>query len=177
MVAHSKTEVEIYDENTVLFRGDLQLLSVNTFKNKYEGIVLSRTSTFFQAIKGMTWRELFTESGVTSTDLDHALTFSNVQDSWTTTNDITSGGVGAGTVVYAMTDNAQVEDLGQSLPVWTYVNWWPGRYRCIRRWFIIYRSNTFKPSATRYPSALFGRQDFKKAGYNFPVLISKLKPT
>jgi hypothetical protein len=122
----TKTEVEIYDENTVLFRGDLQLLSVNTFKNKYEGIVLSRSSTFFQAIKGMTWRELFTESGVTSTDLDHALTFSNVQDSWTTTNDITSGGVGNGTIVYAMTDNAQVEDLGQSLPVWTYVNWWQG---------------------------------------------------
>ena len=105
---HSITvDVEVYDDHYLVFVGQLQLLSVNVFTKKYEVLVIADSASLFSIVRGMSWRELFRDEGGFSPELDHALTASNVLTSWDTAQDITNGQVGAGTIVYALTDNAQ----------------------------------------------------------------------
>lgn len=106
---YNVVEVELYDDQNLLFTGQLQLLSVNVFRKDYECMVISSVVSLYSIIRGMTWRELFRDNGVVNIELDHALTDINVILSWDTGNDITSGQVGSGTIVYALTDNAQIE--------------------------------------------------------------------
>ena len=100
-----KTNVEVFDSGVVIMVGVLQLHSVNPTGKKYSVSILSEVGAFFDAVKDISFNEVFIDSnGNVDTDLDHALTAENIVDSWDITNDITSGAVGAGTIVYPLSD-------------------------------------------------------------------------
>tara|TARA_R110002167_G_scaffold73033_1_gene204903 strand:- start:332 stop:3379 length:3048 start_codon:yes stop_codon:yes gene_type:complete len=101
-----KTECNLLNDGVLLMQGSLQMYSVT--EKGFEVSILEQVSQVFDSVKGVTWQQLFTTAhGTLDTDLDHALNWNNVKDSWVTTNDITTGGVGAGTIVYPLADSAQ----------------------------------------------------------------------
>ena len=100
-----KTNVEVYDSGVVIMVGILQLHSVDPTAKKYSASIISEVGAFFDAVKDISFNEVFIDSdGNVDTDLDHALTAENIVDSWDITNDITSGAVGGGTIVYPLSD-------------------------------------------------------------------------
>ena len=100
-----KTNVEVYDSGVVIMIGVLQLHSVDPTAKKYSASIISEVGAFFDSVKDISFNEVFIDSdGNVDTDLDHALTASNIVDSWDITNDITSGAVGGGTIVYPLSD-------------------------------------------------------------------------
>ena len=100
-----KTNVEVFDSGVVIMIGVLQLHSVNPTGKKYSVSIISEVGALFDAVKDLSFNEVFIDdAGLVDTDLDHALTAENIVDSWDTTNDITSGAVGAGTIVYPLSD-------------------------------------------------------------------------
>tara|TARA_R110002012_G_scaffold40360_2_gene111178 strand:- start:2362 stop:5436 length:3075 start_codon:yes stop_codon:yes gene_type:complete len=100
-----KTNVQVFDSGVPIMVGVLQLHKVTPFTSKYEVSVLAEVASFFDSVKDLTFEELFvTEAGLIDTDLDHALTSANITNSWDITNDITSGNVGAGVIVYPLSD-------------------------------------------------------------------------
>lgn len=115
-----ETDVELYVDGIVVMTGVLQLHSASESEG-YTVNVLEEIAKLFDQIKGLTFPQLFTDdTGAVDTDLDHALNWENVQDSWNTSNDITTGAVGDGTIVYPLSDwgqgvanNGQVTDTGQ----------------------------------------------------------------
>ena len=104
--AMKKTECNILNDGVLLMQGSLQMYSVTEMG--FEVSIFEQISQVFDSVKGLTWNQLFlTAAGTVDTDLDHALTWDNVTDSWVTTNDITTGTVGAGTIVYPLADGGQ----------------------------------------------------------------------
>lgn len=101
-----KTKVEIRDQGIRLFAGTLQLLNVDTYNKNYSVAVASSVADLFSALKGKSWAE------VLGGTLDHTLSDANVIDSFDTANDITSGAVGAGTVVYPLCDLGNYQGIG-----------------------------------------------------------------
>ncbi len=100
-----KTNVEVYDSGVVIMIGVLQLHSVDPTAKKYSASIISEVGAFFDAVKDISFNEVFIDSdGNVDTDLDHALTAANIVDSWDINNDITSGAVGDGTIVYPLSD-------------------------------------------------------------------------
>ena len=105
--ASTETQIELYVDGLLIMQGILQLHSCSV-DGGYEVNILEQIAKVFDEIKGLTWPQLFTDdSGTVDTDLDHALNWTNVKDSWDTTNDITTGNVGAGTIVYPLSDWGQ----------------------------------------------------------------------
>mgnify|MGYP003624996432 CR=1 FL=1 len=103
--AGTKTNVEVFDSGVVIMVGVLQLHSVTPSLNKYEVSVLSEVASFFDAVKDLSFEQVFiTDAGLVDTDLDHTLNATNITDSWDISNDITTGNVGAGVIVYPLTD-------------------------------------------------------------------------
>jgi len=103
-----KTEVELYVDSVLVMSGVLQLHACGEKAGGYTVSILEQISKLFDVIKGMTFPQLFTDGvGNVDTDLDHSLTWANVTNSWVTTNDITSGLVGNGTIVYPLSDWGQ----------------------------------------------------------------------
>ncbi len=104
--AMTKTDCTLYVDGVMVMQGVLQLHSVSS--KGYDVNILEQVADVFDFIKELTWSQLFiTAAGTLDTDLDHALSWDNVTDSWVTTNDITTGAVGAGTIVYPLSDCAQ----------------------------------------------------------------------
>jgi len=98
-----RTEAVIYADDLLMMEGVLQLHAV---KDGYEVGVLEKIAKVFDVVKGMTFPQLFTtDAGTIDTDLDHALNWTNVKLSWNTSFDITTGSVGAGTIVYPLADS------------------------------------------------------------------------
>lgn len=103
-----KTDVELYVDGVMVMNGILQLHACGEQAGGYTVNVLEQISKLFEVIKGMTFPQLFTDgAGSVDTDLDHSLTWTNIKNSWVTTNDITSGLVGSGTIVYPLSDWGQ----------------------------------------------------------------------
>ena len=101
---NSKTTCTLLSDGILLMQGTLQLYSVSG--EGYEVSILESVASVFETIKGTTWQQLFTtDAGTVDTDLDHALNWNNIKDSWDTSNDITTGAVGNGTIVYPIADN------------------------------------------------------------------------
>lgn len=104
--ALTKTDCSLYVDGIVVMEGVLQMHSVSP--KGFEVSILEQVADVFDFINDLTFPQLFTtEAGTLDTDLDHALNWNNVRDSWVTTNDITTGAVGAGTIVYPLSDSAQ----------------------------------------------------------------------
>lgn len=105
--AYAETTAEVLNDGRIIFQGVLQLLEVDTQSMMYRCVVFSSTASLFEKVRGKNWADFFRGDNINPyTDLDHALTATNIIDSWTLTNDITFGAVGAGVIVYPMTDNA-----------------------------------------------------------------------
>jgi len=103
-----KTDCQLYVEGILVMEGILQLHSCEIDNQGYNVSILEQIANVFEVIKGMTFPQLFTlDNGTVDTDLDHALTWTNVKDSWNVANDITTGSVGAGTIVYPLADGGQ----------------------------------------------------------------------
>mgnify|MGYP003632489662 CR=1 FL=1 len=101
--ATKRTNVEIYDNGVLVMSGIMQLLSAT--EDEYTVVVIEELAKLFETIKDLSWEELFiTEAGTVDIDLDHFLTWSNIIDSWTLTNDVTTGQVGNGVIVYPLAD-------------------------------------------------------------------------
>ena len=76
-----KTNVEVFDSGVVIMVGVLQLHSVNPTGKKYSVSILSEVGAFFDAVKDISFNEVFIDSnGNVDTDLDHALTAENIVD-------------------------------------------------------------------------------------------------
>lgn len=106
--ATKESEAALYVDGQLIMQGILQLHGCGETEQGYSVTILEQIAKVFDLIKGMTFTQLFTlDNGTVDTDLDHALTWDNVTDSWTTTNDITTGSVGAGTIVYPLADGGQ----------------------------------------------------------------------
>ena len=100
-----KTNVEVLDSGVVILGGVLQLHSVNPTGKKYSVSILSEVGSFIDTVKDISFNEVFIDSdGLIDAGLDHPLTAENIVDSWDLANDITSGAVGAGTIVYPLSD-------------------------------------------------------------------------
>jgi len=99
-----KTNVQVFDSGIPIMVGVLQLHKVTPFLSKYEVSILAEVAAFFDAVKDLTFSEIFISDAGIDTDLDHALTSANITDSWDTSNDITTGNVGAGVIVYPLSD-------------------------------------------------------------------------
>lgn len=101
--ATKRTNVDIYDNGVLVMSGIMQLLSAT--EEEYTVVVFEELAKLFETIKDLSWEQLFiTEAGTVDTDLDHNLTWSNIIDSWTLTNDVTTGQVGNGVIVYPLAD-------------------------------------------------------------------------
>ena len=115
--ATKRANVEIYDNGIVVMSGILQL--TKTTEDEYTVVVFEELGRLFETIKDLSWEQLFiTSAGTVDTDLDHNLSWTNVIDSWTLTNDITSGSVGDGVIVYPLADyglNAANNDLNEGV--------------------------------------------------------------
>ena len=104
--AQVKTNVEVFDGGVVILHGILQLHSVD--EENYEVSVLGEIADFFEKIRDLSFQDLFINpnDGTLDTDLDHNLTASNIKASWNILNDITTGQVGDGVIVYPLSDTA-----------------------------------------------------------------------
>ncbi|QDP63002.1 MAG: hypothetical protein Tp172MES00d2C118481931_39 [Prokaryotic dsDNA virus sp.] len=101
-----KTDVQVFDSGVLILIGSLELISVDITAQKYSVTILSEVATLFSVVKDMYFEDLFVnEAGLIDTDLDHLLTPQNITNSWNTANDITIGQVGAGVIVYPLSDN------------------------------------------------------------------------
>jgi len=100
-----RTKVQLYDEGILIMEGTLQLYAASD--NEFTVNIVEQLADLFEQIRDLSWEELFTSDAGVDTDLDHALNWSNIISSWTTTNDVTTGGVGAGTIVYPLSDWGQ----------------------------------------------------------------------
>ena len=101
--ATKRTNVDVYDNGILVMSGIMQLLSAT--EDEYTVVVFEELAKLFETIKDLSWEQLFiTEAGTVDTDLDHSLTWTNIIDSWTLTNDVTSGNVGNGVIVYPLAD-------------------------------------------------------------------------
>lgn len=99
-----KTNVQVFDSGVPIMVGVLQLHKVTPFLSKYEVSIIAEVASFFDAVKDLTFEQLFVSDAGIDTDLDHALTPGNIYNSWDISNDITSGNVGAGVIVYPLSD-------------------------------------------------------------------------
>ena len=105
--AYAETTAEVLNDGRIIFQGILQLLEVDVQEQMYRCVVMSSTASLFEKVRGKNWADFFRGDDINPyDDLDHALTAANIINSWTLTNDITFGAVGAGVIVYPMTDNA-----------------------------------------------------------------------
>ncbi len=105
--AYAETTAEVLNDGRIIFQGVLQLLEVDTQAMMYRCVVFSSTASLFEKIRGKNWADFFRGDDINPyTDLDHALIAANIIDSWYLSQDITLGAVGAGVIVYPMTDNA-----------------------------------------------------------------------
>jgi hypothetical protein len=101
-----KTDVEVFDGGVVILHGILQLHSVD--EANYEVSVLGEIADFFEKIRDLSFQDLFINpnDGTLDTDLDHTLSSANIKSSWSILNDITTGQVGDGVIVYPLSDTA-----------------------------------------------------------------------
>ena len=107
--AMKKTECYLLTEGVMQMQGSLQMYSVSA--SGYEVSIMEQVSQVFDEVKGLRWPQLFiTAAGTVDTDLDHALNWANVKNSWVATNDITTGAVGDGTIIYPLADGGQQAD-------------------------------------------------------------------
>ena len=101
-----KTEVIIYESGIPVIRGAMQLRAVRLMAQVYEVNVLGDVADLFAEMGSKLLEAAFRDgSNDYTTDFDYLQSAANVLTSQTLTNDITSGGVGAGTIIVPIADH------------------------------------------------------------------------
>lgn len=90
---------ELRHNNVTLIEGLLQYRGSDALTQTYELAITGKTTDLFTDLGNLKLRDLFTGN-----DYDVTPTDQTAVDSWDVTNDITQGGVGAGTVVLPLAD-------------------------------------------------------------------------
>ena len=101
---HKKSYCEIRVDGIPIITGSLQLKNVHTKSKEYEVAVFGEEASIFQEIKDKKLIDLFISEDVMDVDYDVPLTPSDIVNSWTLTNDVTTGNVGDGTIVFPLAD-------------------------------------------------------------------------
>jgi hypothetical protein len=104
---NKKTEASLYDGSVRLFKGIIQVTSIDLQLGKFNCRFYAAGVDFFQAIRGKRWRDVWTDVlGNLACPLDHTLNATNVYNTWTNANptDIDPT-VPVGTIRYPLTDN------------------------------------------------------------------------
>mgnify|MGYP003640912456 CR=1 FL=1 len=107
-VPEEKIECELRQDGIPIIIGTLQLRTAHITAEEYEVVVYGLEAGFFQAIGDKKLIDLFNTAGVLDPDYDVVLTEQNIWDSFVLSNDVTSGTVGAGVVVFPVIDYGQV---------------------------------------------------------------------
>ena len=100
-----RTRCEVRTDGNIITEGFLQLRNVNLTSETYQVSVLGTAGEFFARLGDATLTEILDDQATGgAADYDYSPTGANVVDSWTLTNDITEGSVGAGVVVVPFAD-------------------------------------------------------------------------
>lgn len=105
-----KTEVLIYEDGVQVIRGAMQLRAVRLMAQVYEVNVLGDVADLFAEMGSKLLQAAFLDGDTYTTDYNYANTAANVIASQTLTNDITSGAVGAGSIVVPYADHGLSAD-------------------------------------------------------------------
>jgi len=105
----SNTYAIIVENGSDVIRGTLRLFSVNLLNRYYEVSVQGEAGDLFTTIGVKTLRNAFqNSSGVDLTTYNFVMNAANIKTSQTVTNDITSGSIGAGTVIVPFIDHGLI---------------------------------------------------------------------
>lgn len=108
--ASKKTRVNLLFDGISVLQGYLQLRRALKTDGSYEVSVFGDQGNFYQDRRDKTLRDLFVTDGVVTSDYDYSATGQNVIDSWTLSNDITEGAVGAGVITIPLSDPGSGSD-------------------------------------------------------------------
>ena len=100
-----KTEVLIFEDGIQVIRGAMQLRAVRLMAEVYEVNVLGDVADLFAEMGSKLLEAAFLDGDTYTTDYNYNNTTANVLSSQTLTNDITTGLVGAGTIVVPIADH------------------------------------------------------------------------
>ncbi len=102
---HKKCVCEIRVDGVPIIKGTLQLKNVHNTSEEYEVAVFGQESNIFQELKDLKLIDLFiNDAGAQDIDYDVPLQNDNISNSWTLTNDVTDGNVGAGVIIFPLAD-------------------------------------------------------------------------
>ena len=100
-----KSICEIRSDGVPIIQGFLQLKNVHLKEEEFEVAVFGQEANLFQDMKNKNLIDLFfNDEGVQNVDFDISLSDSNVISSFTLSNDITEGQIGAGIVIVPIID-------------------------------------------------------------------------
>ena len=102
--AAEKTRVSIYEDGVLILAGVLRLMEVYLDDRSYQVSVFGDAANLFQDLKDKDLVDAFITNGAHTTTYDYQQSAANVVDSWTLTNDITTGTVGDGTIIVPLID-------------------------------------------------------------------------
>ncbi len=105
-----KTEVLLFEDGVQVIRGAMQLRAVRLMAEVYEVNVLGDVADLFAAMGSKLLEAAFLEGNTYSTAYNYNNTTANVINSQTLTNDITSGLVGAGSIIVPFADHGLTQN-------------------------------------------------------------------
>lgn len=180
-----KTRCHILDEGVLVMAGYLQLRSVSLRERFYTVAVFSDAANLFQETEQNDLREVFVTDGSVTTSYDYQQTSANIVSSFDTSNDITSGTVGNGTVIIPLFDHGRkgatnklfVSTSSQALDNLYFENKvFPGRFKPAMKvkalWDLIFEKHGYSYTSTFLDSARFGRL-YMQLGTNTPELEAR----
>lgn len=180
-----KTRCHILDEGVLVMAGYLQLRSVSVQNGIYSVAVYSDAANLFQESESEDLRSIFVTDGSVSTDYDYSQTAANVISSFNTSNDITSGTVGAGTIVIPLFDHGRkgatqkmhVSDSTNALDnLYVEDRVFPSRFKpamkVLEIWNLIFKKHGYTYTSDFLSSARFARL-YMQLGTNTPELDAR----
>jgi len=99
----------IVEDGSDVIRGTLRLFSVNLLNRFYEVSVQGEAGDLFSTVGVKTLRNAFQEAGEDITSYNFIMDAATIKNSQTVTNDITSGSIGAGTVIVPFIDHGLIQ--------------------------------------------------------------------
>lgn len=99
-----KVRCALYEDGVFVLGGYLQLREAYLVDGSYTVGVYGDAANLYQGIGDSVLRDAFIFNGIVSTNYDYDQTSANVVNSWDTTNDITIGTVGDGTIIVPIID-------------------------------------------------------------------------
>lgn len=156
------TYAVLVEEGSDIISGTLRLFSVNLLSRYYEVSVQGETGDLFSSVGVRTLRNAFQDSsGVDISTYNFTMNAANIKLSQDVTNDITSGTIGAGTVVVPFIDHGLIQS-GQ--PIYADTVAGGGLYDNNTSGQFLVRGGDFKPAITL--KAVFDRV-LSEAGFTY----------